>query len=465
MKIHFLGAAQTVTGSKHLIETMDGLKILLDCGMFQGRESSRGKQNLSFGFDPSHIDMLILSHAHIDHSGLIPLLVKEGFSGPIYCTEPTKALCEIMLADSAYIQMADFEYADKIQFAEKQKPLYDINDVLNALKLFKPIAYDEWVHIHDRVALMFTFVGHILGSGCINLRIKENNKTHKLAYTGDIGRKAHQIIKNPKPFPQAEIIITESTYGDRLHDRSENAEKKLLDIVNQTCIKNRGKLIIPSFSIGRTQEIVYALDKLETAGLLPPVKVFVDSPLSTNATEIVKSFPEYYNKSMLKYMELDNQPFGFSNLHYIREAKYSKLINKLDEPCIIISASGMIEAGRILHHVANHIENERNTVLIVGFCEPSTIGGQLMAGAKQIEIYGRSYHVNANVEVLEGYSAHGDYKEMIDYLSCQEPHLIKKIFLVHGRYDTQLTYRNHLIDSGFHHIEIPKMGEVVAIDS
>lgn len=464
MKIHFQGAARTVTGSKHLLETDEGLKILLDCGLFQGQESEKGRENHRFGFDPTDVDMLILSHAHIDHSGLIPRLVKEGFKGPIYCSEPTKALCEIMLADSAYIQMSDFKYSQKSGFdGYVKEPLYDIDDVLDTLELFETLSYDEWHHLNDDVALMFTFVGHIIGSACINLRVKEGKKTHKIAYTGDIGRKTHRIIKGWEPFPQAEVIITESTYGDRLHGDIESNEDKLLKIVLETCVANKGKLIIPAFSLGRTQEIVHALDKMESAGLLPPVKVFVDSPLSTSATDIVKSFPEYYNKAIKKYMERDSQPFGFSNLHYIRDVKYSKLLNKLDEPCIIISASGMVEAGRIMHHVANNIESERNTLLIVGYCEPSTLGGRLRAGAKEIKIYGRELKVNARVEVIDAYSAHGDYEEMIEYLSCQEPHLIKKLFLVHGKYETQMTYRDHLTKACFHHIDIPDQGDTVEI--
>jgi len=464
LKIHFDGAARTVTGSKHLLETDDGLKILLDCGLFQGKESEGGRENSHFDFDPAEVDMLVLSHAHIDHSGLIPKLVKDGFTGPIYCTEPTKALCEIMLADSAHIQMSDYRYSEKKGLnSDADEPLYDIDDVLEALDLFETKSYNEWHHLNDDVALMFTFIGHILGSACVNLRVKEGKKTHKIAYTGDIGRKVHRIIKGWEPFPQAEIIITESTYGDRLHGDIGTNEKRLYEVVHQTCVVNKGKLIIPAFSLGRTQEIVHALDKMESEGVLPPVKVFVDSPLSTSATDIVKSFSQYYNKDIKKYMERDSQPFGFSNLHYIRDVKYSKLINTLDEPCIIISASGMIEAGRILHHIANNIEDERSTVLIVGYCEPSSLGGRLRNGAKDIRIYGRDYKVKANVEILDAYSAHGDYEEMIEYLSCQTPHLIKKLFLVHGRYETQLAYRNHLTEAGFHHIEIPDQGDVAEI--
>jgi metallo-beta-lactamase family protein len=274
----------------------------------------------------------------------------------------------------------------------------------------------------------------------------------------------HQkIIRGWEAFPQAEIVITESTYGDRLHEDIGSTTEHLRRIVVETCVENKGKLIFPAFSLGRTQEIVHALDKLETAGKLPAIKVFVDSPLSTNATDIVKSFPEHYNDEILKYMERDSNPFGFAQLHYIRDVKYSKMLNRLEEPCIIISASGMVEAGRILHHVRNNVENPRNTILIVGYCEPSSLGGRLRDGAEVIRIFGQELKVKARVEVMDSYSAHGDYAEMIEYLKCQQAHLIKKLFLVHGRPDVQLTYKGHLTQAGFHHIEIPEMGETFEV--
>ncbi|MCZ4407407.1 MBL fold metallo-hydrolase [Cryomorphaceae bacterium 1068] len=464
MKIHFKGAAGTVTGSKHLLETDKGLKILLDCGLYQGKESGSGKENRHFGFDPQAIDMVFLSHAHIDHSGLLPRLVKEGFKGKIYCTEPTRALCEIMLADSAHIQLADFRYESKRSISrEDDEPLYTIEDVVKTMNLFKPLAYDEWLTIHEDVTVMFTYIGHILGSACVNLRVREGKKTHRIAYTGDIGRTDQQIIRGREPFPQAEVILCESTYGNRLHDDQQISEQRLLEIVNETCVQKRGKLIIPAFSLGRTQEIVHSLDRLETAGKLPAIKVFVDSPLSTNATEIVRSFPEQFNDRLLKYMEKDANPFGFSRLYYVRDVKYSKQINTLKEPCIIISASGMAEAGRILHHLANNIEDKNNTVLFVGYCEPNTLGGRLRAGAEKVCIYGVEHQVKAKIEIMDSYSAHGDYKEMIEYLSCQQAHLIKHLFLVHGRDEVQQEFKGHLEQAGFHHISIPKKGDVVEL--
>lgn len=464
MKLHFKGAAGTVTGSKHLLETETGLKVLLDCGLYQGKESGWGRENRRFGFDPKSVDMVFLSHAHIDHSGLLPRLVKEGYEGPIYCTEPTRALCEIMLADSAHIQTADFKYQSKRSISQEEtEPLYGIDDVVKTMTLFEPLAYDEWITVHEDVTVMFTYIGHILGSACVNLRVREGKKTHRIAYTGDIGRTNQKIIKGREPFPQAEVILCESTYGDRLHDDQKLSEEKLLDVVRETCVENKGRLIIPSFSLGRTQEVVHSLDRLETKGKLPPIKVFVDSPLSTNATEIVRSFPDHFNERLLKYMEKDANPFGFSGLYYVRDVKYSKQINQLKEPCIIISASGMAEAGRIVHHLANNIEDPRNTILFIGYCEPSTLGGQLRDGAENVKIFGIDHKVKAKVVVMDSYSAHGDYKEMIEYLSCQQAHLIKHLFLVHGRSEVQEKFKEHLDQAGFHHISIPKKGDVVEL--
>ena len=453
-----------MTGSKHLLETDHGLNILLDCGLYQGKESGSGRENRHFGFDPKTIDLVFLSHAHIDHSGLLPRLVKEGFMGKIYCTEPTRALCEIMLADSAHIQLADFRYESKRSISqEANEPLYTIEDVAKTMELFEPLAYDQWLTVHEDVTVMFTYIGHILGSACVNLRVREGKKTHRIAYTGDIGRTNQQIIKGREPFPQAEVILCESTYGNRLHDDQKISQQRLLKIVNETCVEKMGKLIIPAFSLGRTQEIVHSLDRLETDGKLPAIKVFVDSPLSTNATEIVRSFPEQFNDRLLKFMEKDATPFGFSRLYYVRDVKYSKQINTLKEPCIIISASGMADAGRILHHLANTIENENNTILFVGYCEPSSLGGRLRAGAEKVRIFGVEHQVKAKIEVMDSYSAHGDYKEMIEYLSCQQPHLIKHLFLVHGRNDVQQEFKGHLEQAGFHHISIPTKGDVVEL--
>lgn len=467
MKIEFKGAARTVTGSKHLITLYNGKKVLLDCGLFQGHDAAENNNNKNLGFDPSTVDYCILSHAHIDHSGAIPYLVKKGFKGKIYCTHATLDLCEIMLVDSAHIQESDVRYINRRREQKGQdliEPLYTIEEALQSLKQFEGVAYEKWIKIDDDIELCFTIVGHILGAGAVNLKIKENGNINKLCYTGDIGRPNHKIIKSPKPFPQADYIITESTYGDRLHKDLSHSEGKLLEIVYETCVTKRGKLIIPAFSLGRTQEIVHALDRLETNGMLPKVNVYVDSPLSTNATEIMRNHPECYNEKVLKYMKVDADPFGFNRLKYIRDVEQSKLLNEIKEPCIIISASGMMEAGRILHHLKNNITDSKNTILVVGYCSPSTLGNKIARGDKEVKIYGIEYPVKADVRTMDEYSAHGDYKEMIQYLSCQDPMKVKEMYLVHGEYDVQVNYREKLMEAGFSNIRIPDLNSEYLID-
>jgi metallo-beta-lactamase family protein len=461
MKLSFHGAARTVTGSKHLLTLKQGKRILLDCGMFQGMGLETDELNRHFGFDPATVDYLILSHAHIDHSGLIPVLVKQGFSGKIYCTPATFDLCCIMLEDSAHIQESDARFINerrKRQGKPPLKPLYTLPDVTVALRQFEPVPYGEWFSIEDSIKLLFTDAGHILGSAVVNLRIEEDFHTKSICYTGDLGRAQPQIIRPAEPFPQCEYLITESTYGDRKHaDRSESLDQ-LLRIVIETCVMKKGKLIIPAFSVGRTQEIVYALDRLEHEGRLPHIPVFVDSPLSTNATEIMRNNPDCFNDEIRSYMERDPDPFGFNKLTYIREAQESKQLNHLKEPCIIISASGMAEAGRIKHHLANNIGSEDNTVMIVGHCESGSLGAKLAEGEKEVRIFGEMHSVRAHVEVLGSFSAHGDVDEMIDILKCQNPTKVKKVFLVHGDYDVQLRYMIRLQREGFRHVEIPEKG-------
>lgn len=467
MKIQFLGAARTVTGSKHLIITDDGKKILLDCGFFQGKGQETDGMNREFNFNPSEIDYLILSHAHIDHSGNIPNLVKQGFKGPIVCTYATLDLCKIMLTDSAHIQENDVKFVNKRRIKRGEiplKPLYTVKDVENCLPLFVGTSYNTKFEVYKDLFVTFTDSGHILGSGAVNLELTENGVLKKICFTGDIGRYNGSILKDPQPFPQAEYIIAESTYGDRLHSDTAYSEQQLFDVIYNTCVTRKGKVIIPAFSLGRTQELVYALDKMEKKQMLPRINVYVDSPLSVNATTIMKEHPECFNNDILEYMKSDPNPFGFNNLIYIQDAEDSKQLNELKEPCIIISASGMADAGRIKHHIANNVTNPNNTILMVGYAEPHSLGGKLRAGNKVVKIFGVEHEVKAEVIIIDSYSAHGDYKEMIRYLSCQDKKKIKKLFLVHGEYDVQVNYKEKLIDEGFKHITIPEQNDIVELN-
>jgi metallo-beta-lactamase family protein len=466
MNISFFGAARTVTGSKHLISFGKGKHVLLDCGMFQGHGQDSDEWNRHFGFDPASINYLILSHAHIDHSGLIPKLVKDGFKGPIYCTSATKDLCSIMLEDSARIQESDVRFINKRRVAqgkEQLKPLYSVDDAKVCLKQFVPVDYNEEIEIAEDLKLKFTDAGHILGSAVVNLQVFEDHYWHKIAFTGDLGRLSPKIIRSPQAFPQCDILIAESTYGDRLHTEDSQTLEELLTLVVETCVIKRGKLIIPAFSVGRTQEIVYALDTLENQGRLPRIKVFVDSPLSTNATEIIRNHPECFNDSVLEYMQNDPDPFGFNKLTYLREAEQSKKLNALKEPCIIISASGMAEAGRIKHHIANNVSNPDNTILIVGHCEAESLGARLARGDDEVRIFGELHAVKATVEVMGAFSAHGDYEEMLHVLSCQNAEKVKRVFVVHGELASQQAYQIKLIQAGFKHVDIPVKGETFTI--
>ncbi|MCE5345852.1 MAG: MBL fold metallo-hydrolase [Bacteroidales bacterium] len=462
MKIKFIGASREVTGSKHLITTDSGKRILLDCGMFQGKGLETDGMNRDLMFDPSTVDHIILTHAHIDHSGLIPYVYKLGFRGSVICTNATRDLCAIMLADSAFIQEKDTETFNKRR-AKKGLPLvtpiYTQADASACMNLFIGVPAGMKFRIDDNIKVRFTNTGHMLGSGVANIQIIENGQIKRIAYTGDIGRPVDQILATPQPFPQTDILITESTYGDRLHDDKKVSEEELLDVVVQTCVEKRGKLIIPAFSVGRTQQIVFALNNFFNEGRLPKVDIFVDSPLAVNATTVFRMHPECYNDEFLKVMENDADPFGFSNLFYITKTEDSKKLNDHKKPCVIISASGMAEAGRIKHHLANNITNPKNTILFVGYCAPTTLGARIQGGAKEVSIHGTVYPVNADIERIESFSGHGDYREMISFLSCQDKNAIEKTFLVHGEYETQNKYASSLKEEGYRNIEIPAKGQ------
>jgi metallo-beta-lactamase family protein len=462
MNLKFLGAAREVTGSKHLLTTSPGKRILLDCGMFQGKGLETDSMNRDLGFNPSEIDHVILTHAHIDHAGLIPYIFKLGFTGSVICSNATRDLCAIMLADSGFIQEHDTQTFNKRRIKKglpAVEPIYTQADAVACMSHFIGIPYGMKFRIDDNIKVKFTNTGHMLGSGVANIQIIENGVIKRIAYTGDIGRPVSRIIAPPVPFPQADFLITESTYGDRLHNDMQVVEDELLNIVIETCVNKGGKLIIPAFSVGRTQEIVYSLDGFFNQGRLPKVDIFVDSPLAVNATSVFRMHPECFNTEILKAMETHSDPFGFNSLHYVTRVEESKKLNDHKKPCVIISASGMMEAGRIKHHLANNISDPRNTVLIVGYCSPTTLGARIGRGDKEVSIHGTVYEVNADIKKIESYSGHGDYKEMIGFLNCQEKPALEKTFIVHGEYETQKKYSVTLQNEGYQNIEIPARGQ------
>ena len=464
MVIKFLGAAREVTGSKHLIITEKNKKILLDCGMYQGKGLETDAMNRNLGFDPKEIDHIILSHAHIDHSGLIPYVYKLGFRGSVICTNATRDLCAIMLADSGFIQEHDTRVFNKRRIEkglEPVEPIYKKQDALESMNLFIGVPYDRKFYIDENIKVKFTHTGHMLGGGVVSIEIKETDKVKKIAYTGDIGRPWNHILKAPAPFPQADLIITEATYGDRLHEDRKDAENALLNVIYHTCIEKRGKLIIPSFSVGRTQEIVYTLNNFYNERLLPHVDIYVDSPLSLNATEVFKMHPECFNPEILEVMQTDPDPFGFNSLHYIQTREESKRLNTTEKPCVIISASGMMEAGRVKHHLANSISNPANSILAVGYCSPTTLGARILRGDKEVSIHGTVYPVNADVYRIDSYSGHGDYNEMMSFLQCQNTELVQQVVLVHGEYNAQQQYKSRLEEIGFKNVTIPEIGEYI----
>lgn len=464
MTIQFFGAARTVTGSKHLLTTASGTRILLDCGLFQGINTD--ELNQQFGFNPSEVDYMVLSHAHIDHTGLIPRLVRQGFKGPIYTTSATIDLCEIMLMDSARIQVRDLERVNgrRVRRGEPElESLYDEEDVRQALSQMQPVAYGQSFVICDEVTGLLTDAGHLLGSAAVSLTIREDGTEKYLFFSGDIGRPDDKILRSPDPFPQADYIICESTYGDRLHEAEPDVKAHLLRIVQQTCVENQGKLIIPAFAVDRTQELIYALDQLSSEGKLPRLPVYIDSPMSVKATDVMRDHEEDFNPDILAYVKKDGDAFDFPNLHYVSDVEESKAINTLQGPCIIIAPSGMAEAGRIKHHIKNNITNPDTTILLVGYASPSSLGGALKRGDNEVTIFGERYPVMARVEIMDSFSAHGDYREMLHFLSCQNPAQVKALFLVHGEYDKQLIWKEHLQTAGFGRIEIPEMCQKVTV--
>ena len=467
MKITFHGATQTVTGSKHLISLDNGKNILLDCGMFQGMGKETQILNTELGFNPADVDYLVLSHAHIDHTGLVPMLVKYGFHGRIFGSRATLDLTDVLLKDSAFIQANDTKFINKRRYTQGRpfiEPLYSVEDAQEAVRMFEAVPFDEPFAIDEDIELQLFENGHILGAATVYLSITENGKVTRIAFSGDVGRYGDPILKSPEVFPQVDYMIIESTYGNRLHDKINEAPDILHDIIVETCIGKRGKLIIPAFSVGRTQELLYTLNEMELDYRLPDVKYYVDSPLSTAVTEIVKKHPECFNRSVQKIMKFDKDPFNFKGLHFIEDKRESQALNGSDEPCVIISASGMAEAGRVKHHIANNISNPKTTILMVGYCEKNSLGARLKEEPEVVTIFGEEFPVRAEIRSIDSMSAHADYRDLSLYLACQEPDEVKKVFIVHGEPESQVAFKERLNKKGFMNIEIPEPHQTFTLD-
>ncbi len=461
MKIQFLGAAQTVTGSQHLI-SVNGKKILLDCGLYQGKRKEAFEINRKFNFDPKSIDVLIVSHAHIDHTGNIPNLVKQGFDGRIFATSATVDLCNIMLRDSAYLQEKDIKFVNKKRSKQNKnlfEPLYTIDDVETAISYFTGIHYNRAVEIVPGVHLTFLDAGHILGSAGVLLEIRENGKYTRFGFSGDIGRTDTPIIHDPNVIPDLDILIMESTYGNKLHSVVEEVEEEVAQVVNEV-IQNKGKIIIPAFAVGRTQLLVYVLHKLFNQNRIPVFPIYVDSPLAVNATEVYRMHPECYDRETYRVF-IDNyeDPFGFNRLTYIRSVEESKKLNDSKEPCMIISASGMAEGGRVLHHLANNIENPNNMILFAGYAAQETLARKIMDGAEEVNILGSVFKVKSRIKKMDYFSAHADQKGLLEYLNFSSPQKLKNIFLVHGEEEQALPLKEKIAAKSFKNIHYPKKND------
>jgi metallo-beta-lactamase family protein len=444
MQIHFFGATRTTTGSMYLFE-VNGKKLLLECGLFQGHREEETARNCCFPFDPKQIDAAVLSHAHMDHAGNFPNLRKQGFAGNIYCTFATRDLASIMLVDSAKIQMDDAAFVSK-QRARKGlppvEPLYTIADAEKVLEQFVSVNYERPVQVVDSVTVTFRDAGHILGSAQVILDIVDGGKKIRWLFSGDVGRGNDEILRDPAPTENVDYLQIESTYGGREHAPRADAAEKLRALVLET-INKKGKVIIPAFSVGRTQQIVYVLHQLTLAGKLPRIPIYVDSPLSVNATEIYRLHPECFNDAINKFLHEKENPFGMSNLTYIRDAEQSKKLNDLKEPAVIISASGMAEGGRIRHHLKNNIGYANNLILFVGYCAENTLGAEILAGRNPVNIFGEPDPVRAKIASIDSYSGHADKNELKRYVERISGDL-KKIICIHGEESQCLAHADTL---------------------
>jgi metallo-beta-lactamase family protein len=462
MKLTFLGAVRTVTGSMHLLE-VNGSRILLDCGLYQGHREESNLRNRKLPLDPRSIDVVVLSHAHIDHSGNLPQLARQGFSGIVYTTPASRDLCSAMLRDSAYIQEQDAKFLNKNRspHAPPIEPLYDYADVLRVMERMIAVPYRARIPIAPNVGLTFHDAGHILGSAIVVLDAEERGVKRRIGFTGDLGRRGSPILRDPERPLGLDVLITESTYGGRLHDSFDQAGEDLARVL--TAAADQGsKVIVPSFAVGRAQDLVYIISKLQAEKRIPVLPIYVDSPLTVDVTEIHRLHPECYDEEVRRMIEAGGQPFGFHNMTYIRHVEDSKALNEMRGPMVIISASGMAETGRILHHLRNNIEDARNTILIVGYQAHGTLGRRLVEKEEEVRIFGEPHRVRARVKVLNSLSAHADQRELLDWiLNRSDPG--KRVYIVHGDSDQSEALAAELQARGASDVAIPEFNVGYAV--
>jgi len=459
INLSFHGAARTVTGSRHLLD-INGYRILLDCGLFQGRRSETYQRNLHFPFDPKSIDSAIISHAHMDHLGNLPNLVKQGFDGDVNCTSATLDLANIMLTDSASIQESDIQYVNKVHRRHNEPPvapLYDTTDVPPTLRLLRGNSYEHRFDLTKGISVIFHDAGHILGSAITVINIADGDRRLSVCFTGDLGRRDMPIIRDPYVVADADVLIIESTYGDRLHSDIKSVLDKLAAVINET-ISRGGKIIVPSFALERTQELIYFLHQLRLSNRIPNFPIYIDSPLAIDATDIFRVHPECYDAETAELLRTVADPFGFRGLHYVSSVEESKHLNTVKTPMMIIAGSGMAEAGRITHHLKNNIGKPNNTVLIVGWQAENTLGRKIAERWPEVTIFGEKLKLRCRVEIFNEFSAHADRNDLIRWAGAGRERW-QKVFVIHGEEQSALSLADAFKEMGLQDVTVPEQGQ------